>query len=326
MTTPNEDCLLVLRNDQIVVGLLPQVGGRVVLLRRPDGANVLKSDPALWDLEQTPPPEPSADAAFTAYNGHIVWLGPQSGWWTAQNMNADRRNEAAPWPPDPWLIYGEYEVTRQTEDRVVLRGPESPVSGVQLTKTVRLGTGGAVTVTAEARNIRDEAVCWDVWCNTRMPGTSQSYVPLHPDRPLRLEHGAARPLEHRMTPHRIVGRWFHFDGAWQLPDGALGASAKAFLNPDPGLIAGFTPTDAFLKRFAPTEPGDVHPEQAAVEIYQALAQDPAGSLLELEAHGPFHRIAPGEAEAFEETWHVLPWSGTDSAREHVDFLEDYLAR
>jgi hypothetical protein len=324
MTTPNEDCLLVLRNDQIVVGLLPQVGGRVVLLRRPDGANVLKSHPKLWDLEQTEPPEPAADAAFTAYNGHITWLGPQSGWWTAQDLNPARRDQAAPWPPDPWLVYGEYEVAEQATDRVVLRSPESPVSGVQLTKTVRIGPDGQVCVTAEARNIREKTVCWDVWSNTRMAGTARSYVPLHPERPIRLEYGSGRPLQQRMTPHRIVGRWFTFESDWTLPEGAQGATAKAFLNPDPGLIAGFTPTDVFLKQFPVTPPDEVHPEQAAVEIYQALDREPAEDLLELEAHGPFRSIGPGEALALEETWRVLPWRGSDAPSEHVEFLENYL--
>ncbi|MFP3915184.1 MAG: DUF4380 domain-containing protein, partial [Actinomycetota bacterium] len=109
---------------------------------------------------------------------------------------------------------------------------------------------------------------------------ARSYVPLHPDRPIRLEYGSGRPLEQRMTPHRIVGRWFSFASDWDLPDGARGATAKAFLNPDPGLIAGFTPTDVFLKQFAATPPDEVHPEQAAVEIYQALNRDPAEDLME----------------------------------------------
>jgi hypothetical protein len=322
MPTPNEDRLLVLRNDRIVVGLLPRVGGRVVLLRRPDGANVLKSDPALWASEQHP--EPAADAEFQAYNGHITWLGPQSGWWTAQNLNAGRRDSCAPWPPDPWLIYGEFKVEEASAERAVLRGPESPISGVQLVKTVRLGADGAVTVTAEARNIREDSVCWDVWSNTRMEGACQAYVPVHPARSLRLEHGSGHPLEHRMTPPAVRGRWFSFDSGRPLPEGVLGTSAKAFLNPDPGLIAGFTPTDVFMKHFTPTPPGDVHPEQSAVEIYQALSAEPGEGLLELEAHGPFQRISPGEALAFEESWHVLPWRGTDAPAEHVEFLEDYL--
>jgi hypothetical protein len=323
MATPNEDRLLILYNDQVVIGLLPQVGGRVVLLRRPDGANVLHSDPALWTADEHP--VPSGDAEFTAYNGHITWLGPQSGWWTSQNLNTARRDGRAPWPPDPWLIYGEFEVEEQSAAHAVLRGPESPVSGVQLLKTVRLSDAGTITVTAEARNVREEAVCWDVWSNTRLAGSCRAYVPLHPDRALRLEHGSGRPLEHRMTPPRIVGRWFTFDAA-PLPREVEGTSAKAFLNPDPGLIAGFTPTDVFLKRFELTPPDEVHPEQAAVEIYQALARDPAEGLLELEAHSPFRRIAPGEALALQETWNVLPWQGTDAPREHVEFLEDFLAR
>lgn len=318
MPHPNEDALLILRNDHVVVGLLTDVGGRVVLLRRPDGDNVLKSDPALWCEPDSQRARPAADAGWKEYNGHITWLGPQSGFWTDQNIAPNRRK--AGWPPDPWLIYGSYETVDLSADAVTLASPDSPVSGVRMTKTVRIEPDGTVHVSATIENVRDRAVSWDVWSNTRMEGASRCYVPLGPEGALRLEFATRSPVRHRMTPHEVVDGWFTFDSGYRMPDGATGATAKAFMYPAQGLIAGFAPRDVFLKRFQPPPADAVHPEQAAVEIYQALSREPGRGLLELEAHGPFVTLQPGETTSFAETWRVLPWVGGGAPAEHVAFL------
>ena len=81
--------LVWLLNDKIEVGILPEVGGRIVVLRKPGGMNMLKSDTLQW---QPPWPEISLQAGFIPYNGHIVWLGPQRKWWARQDLNDQRKN------------------------------------------------------------------------------------------------------------------------------------------------------------------------------------------------------------------------------------------
>ena len=78
--------MIILSNDQVEVGVLPEVGGRVVLLRKPGLQNILKSDERLWVDAEKHKPEISAFSDFKAFNGHIVWLGPQSEWWIHQDI------------------------------------------------------------------------------------------------------------------------------------------------------------------------------------------------------------------------------------------------
>jgi hypothetical protein len=67
------------------VGILPAVGGRIVHFSVDGCANILKSDPKNWDEADSLRPKISAKSNWKEYNGHIVWLGPQSEWWVYQD-------------------------------------------------------------------------------------------------------------------------------------------------------------------------------------------------------------------------------------------------
>jgi len=314
-----EKCLLILENDRIRVGILPHVGGRIVLLRRPDGENVLHSDPTLWTTPESEAPEPTVDAPFAAYNGHITWVGPQSGWWTQQNLDAVRRERAPGWPPDPWIVLGRFEVEEKTEDRVKMVGPASPVTGLRMMREIELRDDGTVFVRVTAENTRREPVSWDLWSNTRMAGRNRCYVPCTKSR-VRVEFKTGNMAADRPMPVDGDDGFFTFDPPRRFEDGVMSYVSKAFIAPKIGLIAGFTSEDVLLKRAELPGPKDVHPEQSPVEIYQALSADGKRDLLELEMHGPFRTLAPGESMTFEETWQVLPYRGPDTPAAHVSFL------
>ena len=100
-----ESHLLILKNEYVVLGLIPEAGAHVVLFRSYDSANVLDSNPKTWS---EPVPVFSAEEPkFAPYDGHITWLGPQKEWWTQQDINIDRKNRRVPWPPDPFLTLGK---------------------------------------------------------------------------------------------------------------------------------------------------------------------------------------------------------------------------
>ena len=316
-----EGYLETIKSDRVIVGVLPRAAGRIVLCRLHEGQNVLLADPVQWAEPETETPVPDALAlADKEYQGHVVWLGPQSRWWTEQDLNPEKKEEAAIWPADPWLLYGRYEVVEKTKDRIVLRGSDSPVSGVRLTKSVCILPDHRIEVSVTAENIRPVPVRWDLWSNTRLAGTCQGYA-TYCDKAwdaLHLEY-TGQPEAIRMMPYYAANDVFSFASDTVRRDRQFGYNAKAFLKPEGErlVLAGFTPDTLFLKEaVALAEP--VSPGHTAIEIFQRLPVEkkPGSGLLELEFHGPCRTLQPGESMTFTETWTLLPWEdGTDPAQQ-----------
>ncbi|MEJ0001478.1 MAG: DUF4380 domain-containing protein [Verrucomicrobiota bacterium] len=76
----------------------------------------------------------------------------------------------------------------------------------------------------------------------------------------------------------------------------------------------------FTKSFPLTPQTLVHKSQAPVEIYQVISDDPSASVLELEFHGAYRKLAPGQSMALSETWRLRPYHGSDTTAAHLEFL------
>jgi hypothetical protein len=315
-TTEAERKLLILENSRLVVGILPRVGGRVVLLRRTDGANVFLTDPAQWDQPEEAIPVASPTTDFVAYNGHIVWAGPQGEWWSHQTVNPGRQGG---WPPDPYLIFGDYKVVERGPAHVKMVGPESPVCGLQMTKEITL-LEDKVVFKVTGTNIRDENVSWDLWPNSRLVGESPSYVPVASADDVRIDCSPASP-EQGELPHEIVDGFFTFRVGDGIPEGKTNLVAKAFIRPSKGVLAAFVGGDVFVKRAEIVPPEQTHPNQAFAEIWNNIWVDTGNSLLELETHGAYRTLAQAESMEIEETWEVHPYAGENTTAAHVAFLK-----
>lgn len=127
--------IIELRNQFYEIKILRDVGGRLVHFSTPGGKNLLKSNPELWTESENKRPEVNAFADWKTYNGHINWVGPQSEWWSHQDLNLKRKKDQSNWPPDPYLIYGIYQIISHSDSMLVLASPESPVSSIQFIKT-----------------------------------------------------------------------------------------------------------------------------------------------------------------------------------------------
>lgn len=323
---PEERPLLVLRNDRIVVGLLPAVGGRIVLLRRPGGENVLKADPALWGLPAGSHPTPGIEGGWRPYWGQIVWVGPQSAWWTEQDVDPVRKQKKSDWPPDPYLVYGSFGIAERRADYVRLEGPVSPISGVQLTKEVRIDRDGRVRFSVTARNTRAAVLQRDLWPNARMDGFSRVYVPVAAASDVRVSGPKPGHPKRVQMAHAVTDGFFTFTPA-APPAGKLWRTAKAYVQPSRGLLAGFSARDLFLIQFALVDRAQVHPDQGHVELYNHARRegDRVESLLELETHGPLEELEPGAGMTLEQTWRVIEYTGPCNAQAHVHFLNAVLA-
>ncbi|WP_115051243.1 DUF4380 domain-containing protein [Xanthomonas arboricola] len=305
-----------LHNAVIEVSATPAFGGRVLSFHLLGQPNILKTGSA---VQQHPVPEVSATSGDIAYLGHDVWVGPQSQWWLHQQVNPARQAAAAVWPPDPYLSLATTRPVTRAGDQLELEGVPSPVTGVQLRKRVALSSTRADTVEVEAtaRNIRSDAIAWDLWFNTRVAAGTRVFVPVADAADIRLQ----APTE----AGTIAPSYRHHGGVFALradarQDGLI-QRGKVLLQPSAGWMAGFAGGQVLVIRFAHQPLAAIHPEQGQVELYlDAPPQHPERGLLEMEVHAAYRQLAPGEHMRANEQWTVLPYAGPDTQQAQQQFL------
>ena len=319
MSNAQQPNVVFIQNGGTRAGILPGVGGRIVFLSHRDDANILKSDPLLWDEDPLDRPEISAWSVWKAYNGHIVWNGPQSEWWIHQFENQERREKKAGWPPDPYLIYGNYEVLERGDNFIRMSGPESKISGLKLEKYVEIREDGSLLFEVEGLNIRSNPVAWDLWLNTRVDGYSYSYVKVDSKEDVRIHSGISEKSD--TIPWSIEKSYFYYHP--EVPsEGKSQRSSKAFINPSDNKIHAFINNRCFSIIFPETEKERVHPEQRIVEIYDYTSETREEALMELEYHAPYDTLNPGESMKTWQIWEIRPYEGKNKPEEHIRFLYD----
>lgn len=291
--------LLILRSGDLEIGVLPPAGGRIVLLRIAGGPNLLKSNPAGWQPAAWPEIRP--DVARRNFEGHTYWLAPQSNWWNQQDVLPPWRGRL--WPPDPFLSMAPYEIVESGSSEAVLRGPASPVSGVSLTKTVRVGPGRQVHLSAVAENVREEPVHWALWSNTRFYGDVPFRIALEGTSGSEIRYSHPENFFGEISPD---GKWFTFPSFKEMPQDARPVVNKAFISTRRAYAEVFFEEWTLVKAMQDAQPDHVHPEHGAVEVFLQRHPNRDSSLLEIEFHGPYGEIAPGHSIRIEETWTLRP--------------------
>lgn len=292
-----------LTDGQVQLAVLPGVGGRIVFFGPDRQNNFLKSDPQLWNEADSLRPKISSSAGWKAYNGHTVWIGPQSGWWKHQDIDLDKRNSAAVWPPDPWLIYSPYEVREAGTSHIVMEGPGSPVSGLRLTKRIIINGDSSVDIIVEAENVRDTTISWDIWMNTRVDGNDRVYVPVKDSEQVRFSD--QRKNRQDTIAYTVEDGYFTFLPV-QLKENQGPVNSKAFITPSGNWMAMMKASCIFKIEFHLYDPAFTHPEQGMVEIYNYISGKAGEALTEMEIHGPFSEIKPGEKITLTEKWRLIP--------------------
>lgn len=316
-TSPVYDGRAVFLSDgKTVLGVMPEAGGRVVHFGLYGGRSVLNIDARLLSA---PVPEPSPDAKHYPLNGHEVWVGPQSEWWSHQELNADRKARAASWPPDPWISIGRFSIVKRDASSILMEGPVSPVTGLQMTKEASILPEGSTRLKTSAKNCRDKAVRWELWSNTRLDGGCRPYSPVSTGK-IRFDSTCWNPTKQQILQYEVRDGFFTF----KMPAASDGLDwmQKAYFKPDAGTLCAFGKDFLFVKSFEPSKWSEVHPTQAPVEIYQCIPHGkPEDSLLELEFHGAYRTLEPGESMSIEETWRVFPYDGDGSMESHLRLLK-----
>jgi hypothetical protein len=314
-----EHNLVYIENGGTRAGILTGVGGRIVFLSYQGSENLLKSDPELWYENTEEKPEAGPFAEWKAYNGHIVWNGPQSEWWIHQDVNPERKQNASVWPPDPWLIYGENEVLTLNENSIRMSSPASKVSGLILTKYIEISADGSLYFEVEAINSRQVPVAWDLWLNTRVDGYTMAYVKTGSEPDLKIKSGMNARSD--TVNWNIESGYFYY-----LPEtppaGKQQRSSKAFIFPESRRIHAFIQNHYFSIEFPEVRAGDIHPEQAMVEIYNFTSNNREEALMELEFHAPYKVLGPGEIMKTWQKWRIRQYEGENNSAEHIKFLEN----
>lgn len=293
--------VIYLQSDKLKIGLLPDVGGRMVFYGAPDGENLLFADTTLWNEPENERAIPSPGADNKAYYGHIIWLGPQSQWWRQQSVNNSRYERGDWWPPDPYLIFGDFIVEELTDTSIVLLGPESPVSGVQLTKTY-IVSGNELYMVVSARNFRQEPVAWDLWSNARFDAFTPFRIPINAGGILKMK--TEETPEKDIIPYTVTNGYFTLQTVNPSP-GKLYSEVKAFLYPLEGELIVEKGRYNLVIGFDKVPPEKIHPEQALVEVYNKVSTDGKSNLLELEHHSAYKTIQPGGVLDMKETWTLV---------------------
>jgi len=309
--------LVQITNGTIVVGVLPALGGRTVQLKTTEGDNLLHSDPAYWTA---PFPEPSLETPFAPWNGRIVWAGPQSGFWSQQELAPARAGQG--WPPDPFNEAGRFEIVEQSPTRLRLQGEVSPVTGLRLEHDIEITAERTVRMTATATNGRDAPVSWDLWPNTRVPPKGFPYVPLDAAEPPRIDVPEAAETGLGPYPHEVLDGWLAMPPGHDPQPPHMRLWAKAFVRPPRGVIAFFHEGQLLVIRADVVPVDALHPEQAFVELYRGAGVGEEQDILELEMHGAYETLAPGESMTFEQTFEILDYDGEATAEAHLARLAE----
>lgn len=288
--------VVYLQNNSIKIGVLPAVGGRMVFYGEPIGENMLLSDSSLWNepLENRMIVEP--EASFKPYFGLITWVGPQSEWWSHQDVIPSKKGNV--WPPDPYLIYSSFVVSELTDTSIILTGPESPISGVQLTKYFVL-EGNVLKIKVEAKNIRKTSVAWDLWSNARFDAFTKFKVPCDSSGIVKIntqENTTEEELEVELKDGYFT------TNPQQPSDSTKRRVLKAFLYPKEGKIFVNKNSTQLCIEFNKVPFELIHSEQALVEVYNCVDSKGVETVLELEHHSAYTNLEPSEVMELTETW------------------------
>ena len=296
MQTIAHASVTTLSNDVVEVGIAPDLGGRVVFIRKPGGVNMLLSDKSIWEDPSFVAPEVGDKPDFYPFNGITLWTGPQSGWRKEQSFAPELEGKSSGWPPDPFGEHGRFEVLQQRADYIEMRGPKSPVTGLQIVKTVQIMPCGTVLLEFTATNHREQPVEWDLWVNIRTTPHAKASVKARSIADVRVENYPNETRDPMATEYK--------EGVFSvLPEMPSKEKAmrvgKAFIYPEtPEIVAEYKGTKMTIN-FDRVPREKIHPEQAAVELYTCLSAvpNPELELLELEFHGPYEVFEPGESKS-----------------------------
>ncbi|MBK1783146.1 DUF4380 domain-containing protein [Prauserella cavernicola] len=280
-----------LANDRLRLGIVPELGGRLLSLSGADGRELLWRNADLLTDElrlhagHVHRPVAGSLGDWMNYGGDKTWPAPQG--WDGDGQWAG--------PPDPVLDSGAYAVTTDERDgvaTVTLTSGDDPRTGLRLQRRFELRDGEdgyRLTLTALNTSARD--VRWALWNVTQLAADGDGGTLVGgPERVTPLLAGTGFP------------RWEQRGDATYIPHqdvvGKLGFPAAT------GWLSHTGEGTTLTQRFTVDENSEYPDQGSRVEVWleyplpEPLAElgdlDPPARIVECEVLGPLTTLRPGE--------------------------------
>ena len=205
--------------------------------------------------------------------GSTFWTAPQSEW---------------NWPPFDVLDNQEYQV-EQEDNLLKMTSDPDPKSGFQMIKTWKVTGRQSIEIEYRIKNISEKAKSVGAWEVTRTPCGGLAFFP---------DGGAGKVPESNLKPDlQNEGiNWISID---KMP---IAGYQKLFSTAQEGWLAYALNGLLFIKQFPDTKPENYSPKQGEVEIF--INKDKI--YIELENHGEYKLLQPGESLSYIENWFLTP--------------------
>jgi Domain of unknown function (DUF4380) len=309
-----------LKSRDLEVLITPNAG-RILALSRNGQENLIKTGVPIKDNVITPV---DANTGFVPHLGHEVWFGPQSEWWSHQNLNTKRRDMKAAWPPDPFSVLAKNQIIFQSADKIVMKSGVSPVTGLEVEKTFSLVADDPrqLDLIVKAINRRETEVSWDIWFNTRSFPQTRIYAPVDETtnvRSMTWESPDSVKVEYEIVQNLLSLK------LEKPPKGKSKLMGKILFQPTQGWFAAFYKKQLLIVQFPHVPIEKIHPEQGQLEFYlEHSPRNDSLEVLEMEVHAAYKKLKPGEEMQARERWTLIEYSGDESADAQREFLRAQL--
>ncbi len=267
-----------LERDDLRLGLVPELGGRLLSVRH-RGVELLWRDPALLgaDLRGDYAPNSGRMGDWVNYGGDKTWPAPQG--WDGPDQWAG--------PPDPVLDSGPYAVAADG-DTVTMTSAPDPRTGLRFTRAITIFDDG-YRLDLRAENVSSRQVRWALWNVTQCPGGGAVTAGLRRPDVVALVAGTGTP-EYTVDGDRLVVPPQDVVGKLGVPGTAGWVSYGALT-----LSFDVDPAGEYPDAGSPLEIWLEHPLPEPLASLGGL--DPPARIVELEVLGPLTTLEPGASTA-----------------------------
>lgn len=213
----------------------------------------------------------TSDSINAVYYGATCWISPQADYWP-QYPNVDQL---------PYQAEIEGDVLRLTSTTI-------PASSICITKEFSISEKDtAILINYHIRNISDKPQNMAPWDVARVQG-GITFFPVGEADVMNRSNVENANEEEGIMKFQITGN-------------RNKKGQKLFSTGRAGWLAHYDNGLLFVKCFPDIRPEEVPPGQGEVEIYVA----PEGSYLELENHGKYAELQPGQSITYRQKWFLI---------------------
>jgi hypothetical protein len=220
--------------------------------------------------------------------GSTFWPSPQSKWG---------------WPPYEALDKKPYSIESQFKNNILLKSKPDSASGLQLRKHFYIKEE-QFHIAYTIKNISDSILEAGPWEVSRVDTGGRAFFKEEDKKPL-----PASSLKNIEIRDGYL--WYHYD-----PE-TMEKSQKHFGFGEGGYLAYYIRSMLFVKEFPDIEPYEVAPDHGEIEIF-ANASYP---YIELENHGRFERLAPGDSLIYRVKWYLKEVPVNTSEKKLIKLVE-----